>query len=280
MSGADQVLRAITLDGAFRVIAATTTRSTGGVIHAQNARGPSARILAELVTGTVIVREAMAPDWRVQGILQLGKGRMVADAYPDGATRGLVQERGGGPLDPSRGGMLQLMRSMPNGNVQQGYVEVSRGGVSAALMEYLHSSEQVSSFVAVAAVIEGGDVQASGGYLVQLLPDVDRGTLMIMTERLAALTSLEDMMRSGNASPEQLMEELLYAMPYDVVGKGEVRFECPCDDSRVLASLSTLPRKDIQDMLEEGNVLEIECDYCHRQYKFAPERLRGLLETS
>ena len=279
MSG-DTVLRAITQDGAFRVIAASTTRSTGGVVHAQNAKGPAARILAELLTGAVIVREAMAPDWRVQGILQLGKGRMVADAYPDGATRGLVQERGGGPLDPSRGGMLQLMRSMPGGNLQQGYVEVARGGVSAALMEYMQSSEQIASFVAVAAIVEGGDVQASGGYLVQLLPEVDRGPLMVMTERLAAFAPLEEMLRTGEASPEKLMEELLHAMPFDVVGKSDVRFECPCDDSRVLASLATLPRAEIQEMIEVGNVLEIECDYCHREYKFAPERLRGLLEES
>lgn len=280
MSGGDLVLRAITQDGAFRVIAASTTSCASGVVQAQSARGPAARILAELLTGAVIVREAMAPDWRVQGILQIGKGRMVADAYPDGATRGLVQERGGGPLDPSQGGLLQLMRSMPNGNLQQGYVEVARGGVSAALMEYMQSSEQVSSFVSVAALVDDSDVRAAGGFLVQVLPEIDRGPLMVMTERLADMTPLEQLLRTGDASPERLMEELLHAMPFDVVGKSDVRFACPCDDSRVLASLSTLPRTEIQEMLDEGHVLEIECDYCRRQYRFSPARLRGLLETS
>src|SRR5581483_10212180 len=149
MSGGDLVLRAITQDGAFRVITAATTASASGVVQAQSAKGTAAKIFAELLTGTVIMREAMAPDWRVQGILQIGKGRMVADAYPGGATRGLVQERGGGALDPSRGGMLQLMRSMPGGQLQQGYVEVSSGGVSSALMEYMQSSEQISAFVSV-----------------------------------------------------------------------------------------------------------------------------------
>jgi molecular chaperone Hsp33 len=280
MSGGDLVLRAITQDGAFRVITATTTSSTSGVVQAQNAKGAAAKILAELLTGTVIMREAMAPDWRVQGILQIGRGRMVADAYPDGSTRGLVQERGGGALDPSRGGMLQLMRSMPGGHLQQGFVEVASGGVSSALMEYMQSSEQISAFVSVAAVVDGDDVTAAGGFLVQLLPEVDRGPLMVMTERLADMTPLEQLLRSGDASPQHLMEELLYAMPFELVGKCDVRFECPCDESRVLTSLATLPRTDIQEMIDEARVLEIECDYCHREYKFAPERLRGLLDAS
>jgi molecular chaperone Hsp33 len=276
----DLVLRAITRDGAFRVIAATTTASAGGVISTQSARGEAARVLAELVTAAVIVREAMAPDLRVQVILQIGRGRMVADAYPNGATRGLVQEGGGGPLDPARGGVLQLMRSLHNGALHQGIVEVAEAGVSNALMEYMQSSEQVASFVSVAAIMDGNQVKSAGGFIVQLLPEVDRGALMIMTERLEDFTPLPELLRKGDASPERLLDELLYAMPFEVVGRSELRFECPCDESRVAASLASLPKSDIQEMIDEGRMLDIECDYCHRQYQFAPGKLRGLLAAS
>jgi len=276
----DFVLRAITEDGAFRVIAASTTSSTQGVVDAQSAKGDAARVLAELLTGTVIVREAMAPDLRVQGILQIGRGRMVADAYPGGATRGLVQEGGGGPLDPSRGGVLQLMRSLHNGALHQGIVEVAETNVSNALAEYMQSSEQVASFVSVAAIMDGDEVRAAGGFMVQLLPEVDRGALMIMTERLEDFTPLPELLRRGDASPEKLMAELLYAMPYQIVGRSTLRFECPCDESRVAASLASLPKSDIREMVDAGEMLEIQCDYCLRQYRFAPGKLRGLLQAS
>jgi len=274
---ADVVLRAITKDGAFRVITARTTSSARGVTGAQRVKGATARVLAELLTGTVLMREAMAPDLRVQGLLQVGKTRLVADAYPDGATRALVQ---GGDPEVGAGGVLQMMRSLHNGSVQQGIVRVAGGDMSTALMEYMQSSEQVASFIAVAAVLEGDAVAHAGGYLVQLLPEVGRAPLMVMTERLADFTPLPTLLTTGKGSPEELMTELLYAMPHDLVGRSTVRFACPCDETRVAASLASLPKADIKEMLDDGKVLEIQCDYCGREYRFAPEKLRGLLAQS
>lgn len=274
----DVVLRAITKDGAFRVITARTTGSARGVTEAQRTSGNTTKVLAELLTGTILMREAMAPDLRVQGLLQLGNGRIVADAYPGGATRALVQ--GQGPIDATRG-VLQMMRSLHNGSVQQGIVEVSGGDMSTALMEYMQSSEQVASFVSVATIIDDdGVVVAAGGYLVQLLPEVGRAPLMVMTERLADFAPLATLLATGKGDPEDLMTELLYAMPYEIVGRSAVRYECPCDDTRVAASLASLPKQDIREILADGKVLEIQCDYCRREYRFAPEKLRGLLAQS
>jgi redox-regulated HSP33 family molecular chaperone len=33
-------------------------------------------------------------------------------------------------------------------------------------------------------------------------------------------------------------------------------------------------------MIDEGDVLEIRCDYCNAQYRVTPAELRGLLEAS
>ena len=90
----DTVLRAITDDGAFRVIAADTTATVRGAIDAQRPEGLDlVRIFADLLTGAVLVRESMAPDNRLQAILQGDdpRARMVAATHPDGATRGLIQ---------------------------------------------------------------------------------------------------------------------------------------------------------------------------------------------
>ena len=70
MDSTDSVLRAITDDGAFRVIVARTTDTVQNVLKAQGAQGPTARHLGDLVTGAVLFRETMAPNLRVQGILK------------------------------------------------------------------------------------------------------------------------------------------------------------------------------------------------------------------
>jgi molecular chaperone Hsp33 len=132
----------------------------------------------------------------------------------------------------------------------------------------------------VSTVFEEDGVLSAGGYLVQLLPGASRGPLLVMTERLEDFRNIDSLLRSPDYSPAVLNEELLYAMPFTRLGESDVRFECWCSYLGVISALTTLPRKDVQDMIDEGEVLEISCDYCNAQYRVAPVELRGLLEQS
>ena len=135
--GDDSVLRAITDDGAFRVVVARTTSTVRGVLQAQHARGPSARPFGDLITGSVLFRETMAPNLRVQGVLKGvgGRGSLVADSHPSGMTRGLMQlPEGAEAVDTNAGALLQLMRTLPGGRINQGVVELPAGGCSATRM--------------------------------------------------------------------------------------------------------------------------------------------------
>jgi molecular chaperone Hsp33 len=281
----DGVVRAITRDGAFRVVAVHTTATVRGAIQSQNVVGNTARYFAELVTGSAIVREAMAPQLRVQCILKGAKGRgsLVADSHPDGAVRGLVnfgakKEE----LDIGEGALLQVMRTLPSGSMHQGVVEVPRGGgVSGGLMAYMLDSEQIVSVIGVRALFDdSGQLVAAGGYLVQLLPEIERAPLMIMTERLQGDVDLDKLLRGEAGSAGGIVDEVLYGMPYDRVGESELRFECKCSEPRLLASLSTLPTSDIEEMIADGKTLEIRCDYCGKEYAIAPEALRAAVETN
>jgi len=283
----DKVIRAITNDGAFRVITAITTGTVRGAVAAQGARGTVAKRFGELLTGAILIREAMSPTLRVQGILKGagGKGSMVADSHPDGTTRGLVGFAGETGLGEGKGGILQMMRTLPNGALHQGMVEVSFEGqdnpISAALMEYMQHSEQIVSTIAVTTVL-GKDQQiiAAAGYIVELLPEVERGPLMIMTQRLEDFPSLDQMLEGGELSSDSLLAELLHGMPFTKVGESPLSYACNCSELRVLSSLATLPRADLEDLLKDGKVLEISCDYCRRDYRISPAQLRSLLTTS
>ncbi|HEU5075228.1 MAG TPA: Hsp33 family molecular chaperone HslO, partial [Polyangiaceae bacterium] len=215
MNSTDCVLRAITDDGAFRVITARTTQTVARASELQRCAGGTAKTFAELLTGAVLFRETMAPDLRVQGILKGagGKGSLVADSHPSGSTRGLVQmPEGMSEIRLGDDAILQMMRTMPNGRINQGVVQVpQKGGISEALMVYMQTSEQVDTMLAVSALLDAeGKIEAAGGYMVQLLPEVGRGPLMVMTERLADFQNIDDQLRNGGFSPESLMNELLF----------------------------------------------------------------------
>jgi molecular chaperone Hsp33 len=282
----DSVIRAISDDGAFRVITIATTNTVRGASLAQSASPALAPHFADLLTGTILVRETMAPGLRVQGILkgQGGRGALIADSNPDGTTRGLIQVR---PIasDPSSafalgpGSLLQIMRTLPSGRIHQGIVDVSSAqGLSQALMTYLQESEQIVSVIAVGTIVEHDVLERAGGYIVQLLPEASRAVQMIMAERLDALPSIETFLGDPSFSPQGLLDELLHGMPYGALGESPLRFECRCSVERVMTSLATLGRADLAELASSDESLEISCDYCGKAYPISPETLRPLTE--
>jgi len=280
----DTVLRAITDDGAFRVITVSTTQTVRGAIEAQGVSGATARHFGDLLTGSILFRETMAPNLRVQGIIKGsgGSGSLIADSHPSGQTRGLIQLKGGKKeIELEQGAVLQLMRTLPNGRINQGVVEVPKdGGISHSFMAYMQTSEQVISMLAVGTLFDGKRVVSAGGYLVQLLPEVGRGPLMVMTERLHEFESIDAQLRDAAFTPSWLLDELLYGMPFTRLEESSVRFECWCDELRVVTALASLSRDDLEHLLSTNEVLEIACEYCKRDFRIAPARLRGLLEQS
>ncbi len=277
----DSSVRAMTDDGAFRVIVARSTDTVRGICEAQGASGVTAKTFGNLITATALFRETMAPNLRVQGILRDadGHGTLVADSAPEGKTRGLIQT----PADHGKGSrpdgaLLQMMRTLKNGSVNQGVVRVPDGGtVSDAMMAYMRESEQVDTMLSVATVLdEEGRVVAAGGYMVQLLPEVGRGPLAIMAERLEDFRTIEHLLNQ-DFTPEWLRDELLYGMPFTSLDTTELSFSCWCSENRLLGALATLGKHEIQSMLDDGTPLEITCDYCLKEYSIQPVRLRGLL---
>lgn len=301
----DSALRAMTDDGAFRVITVRTTDTVQRMLDLQGQRGQDARYLGELVTGAVMVRETMAPDYRLQALLRShdNRQRIVADTHPDGGSRGLITNAStavsnppSGTLPPignkadsavpynMRGASLEIVRTLYSGELHRGVVEVpSGGGVSEALMTYLQDSEQVASMLAVSCVLDNDNdskVVASGGYLVQLLPEVGRAPLAIMAERLNDFRDIRQLLAETNAAPSPLLDEILYGMPFTRLSESPLSWKCRCSAIRVMSSLATLSRAELAELISDGKPIELSCDFCNQKYNISPTQLAGLLEQS
>ncbi len=277
----DQVVRAMFDNGSFRIIAARTTSTAAGAVHAQHAVGDTARHLGSLVTGAILFREMMAPGYRVQAILRGtdGKSTLVADSNPSGDTRALVQLAAGAEsIELGPGAHLQMMRSLPNGDLNRGVVELPESGsLSDALMTYMESSEQVTSIARVATLVDGDTVVAAGGYMVQLLPEADRESVQVMTAHLEQLGPVGPYL-DNEFSGRSLVEMVAEDHPFTLLGETAVRYGCWCSDVRVMSALATLDRAELEAMIADGEPVELDCDYCHTTYRIAAPRLRGLLQ--
>lgn len=280
----DKIMRAMTDDASFRVMTALTTHTVAEVLRRQKAPPGEARRLGELVTGTILVRETMAPTYRVQGVIRGsgGKGTLVADSHPDGTARGLAAlPEGKQSLDVGSGATLMMMRTLPAGKLQQGVISLDQAPtISGALMTYMQESEQVKSVIDVACIVDKGEVLASGGYIVQLLPELAESQLAIMTERLTHFPPMAKLLTEGGGGAEQVLDELLWGMPFTKLGDSPLRFACKCSHLRVVETLATLDRGELSELVNQGETLEIACDFCGESYAITPENIRGLLNES
>jgi molecular chaperone Hsp33 len=282
----DSVMRAMTNDGAFRVVAARTTDTVQGVLAAQKLSGAIAHDMADLVTTAVLYRETMAPSLRVQCIVRFDEeaGQLIADSHPDGWTRGLLQP-GSGDAPPDvrqTRATLEMMRTLPNSDLQRGIVEVPESGnLSEAFMRYMQLSEQIVSMISLGSAVEGGNPTA-GGFVVQLLPEAveSDAAMKTMTQRLEDFVEIRERLQKSDGSPFQLIEQIFEGMPFTWLDSSDIRFGCQCSEVRVMTTLSVLARSDIQELVDEGEPLSIGCDYCGTSYTVEIAQLQGLLSAS
>ncbi|HEU5055142.1 MAG TPA: Hsp33 family molecular chaperone HslO [Kofleriaceae bacterium] len=280
MGAQDRVTRAMTSDGAFRVIAAITTETAIEAARAQGVSGGDALRLAELITGAVLLRETTSPGRRVQILVRDRHGRvLVADALPDGTNRGIVNPGSESVRAPDGDTTLQVSYTMPNGALHQGLVAVPEGSdLSTALMRYMQQSEQWVSVIAVTALGDGGHgVAAAGGYVVQLLPEAERPALRAMTQHLDALDSLPQLLAEPETTSRELISRLLDGFDHAELADSPLRFGCTCSEERVLRGLASVGADDVRSMIESEVPLEVRCDACGRRYMIDPDHLRAFV---
>jgi len=59
-----------------------------------------------------------------------------------------------------------------------------------------------------------------------------------------------------------------------------LKFECRCSVVRVIGALASIGREQLQELIDEQQVIDVDCDYCGTKYAVPPTQLRGLLDQS
>lgn len=285
----DRVVRAMTIDGAFRVIAAIATDTANAVCAAQGLTAETGARLAELLACAVIARETTQPARRVQLVWRDRKGGvLVADSLPDGSTRGLVNPGKGEQVEAEGEHILQVNYTLPNGSLHQGVVAIPEDSdLSTALMQYMQTSEQIVAMAAIGAVAgdadaggaagEGKRVRQVGGYLVQVLPEVTREGLEALTKQLAELPNVSALVADAGVDPRAIITRVLEGFPHAELADSPIAFGCTCSEARIILGILSLGAEEVASM-EAGAALEVRCDACGTQYVIEPSSIRAMRE--
>ena len=56
----------------------------------------------------------------------------------------------------------------------------------------------------------------------------------------------------------------------------ETRFHCNCSKERVSRAIISIGKKELQNMIDDGEDIEVNCHFCNTNYKFSVEDLKAL----
>ena len=150
------------------------------------------------------------------------------------------------------------------------------GEIAEDLTYYFATSEQIPSAVGLGVLMnKNNTVRQAGGFIIQLMPFTSDEIIEKLEKRIAEIDSVTMMLERG-LTPEGILEEILGDFGLEITDKIPAAFVCDCSKERVSRALSTLSKKDLDDIINDGESIEVKCQFCNKAYEFSVEELKEL----
>lgn len=217
-------------------------------------------------------------------------GGLTVTAKSDGTVKGYVNNpdvmlppnsKGkldvGGALDL---GVLSVIKDMGMKEPYVGQTQLVSGEIAEDLTYYYATSEQINSSVALGVLMEKNNtVKQAGGFILQLMPFTEEAVIEKLEQNLARVTSVTSMLEEG-CTPEMILERLLEGMDVEFNDTIPADFYCNCDKQRVAKALISIGKEELENIIRDGEPIELKCHFCSSSYTFDLEELKELLELA
>lgn len=181
----------------------------------------------------------------------------------------------GGALDL---GILSVIKDLGLKEPYVGQCELQTGEIAEDLTYYFAVSEQVPSAVGLGVLMnQDNTVKQAGGFIIQLMPDAKDEVIESLEKRIQEIDSVTMMLDRG-LSPEKILEEILGDFGMTVYEQEPVAFSCDCSKERVKRALATISKKDLDSIINDGESIEVKCQFCNKAYTFEIDELKELSE--
>lgn len=124
-----------------------------------------------------------------------------------------------------------------------------------------------------------GACSAPGGYLIQLLPGAPEGIIDRLEKGIMAAGPVTNLLME-NDDPESLLRRVMADFELEILETVPVEYRCYCSRERMAAALVSLGRKQLTELAEDPNGIELTCQFCDSRQRFTPEEIRELLEKA
>ena len=289
----DYIVRATAADSQIRAFAATTKETVELARQYHNTSPVATAALGRLLTAGAMMGAMMKGEkdlltLQIKGNGPLGGITVTADSAAN--VKGyvnnpevLIHANEQGKLDVGGAvgaGILNVIRDMGLKEPYVGQCELQTGEIGDDLTYYFATSEQVPSSVGVGVLMDKGNtVRQAGGFIIQLMPFTSDEVIDRLEAKLSEVKSVTTML-DGGMTPEQILEELLGEFGLEINDTLPTKYHCNCSRERIEKALISIGKKDLQEMINDGEPIEVGCQFCDKKYQVTVDELKGLLARS
>lgn len=289
----DYIVRATAAEGQIRAFAATTRETVETAREHHNTSPVATAALGRLLSAGAMMGSMMKNDsdmltLQIQGDGPIGGITVTADSK--GNVKGyvgnpdvLLPANDKGKLDVAGAvgiGILSVIKDMGLKEPYSGQTILQTSEIAEDLTYYFATSEQVPSSVGLGVLMnKDNTVKQAGGFIVQVMPFVEDSTVDRLEENIKNIDSVTKMLDAG-MTPEQILETVLEGLGVEFTDTQPVSFYCNCSKERVEKAITSVGKKEIQSMIQEGREIEVHCHFCNTSYKFSVEELKEIQKKS
>ncbi len=289
----DKIIRCITSDGAVMASAIDSTDIVykASVIHKTSPVATAAlgRLLsATSMMGAMLKSKNASINLRVAGDGPLGAVIAVADS--SGNVKGYVSNAScqttryeNGKLNVAaavgKDGVLNVMKNLGEGEPYLGQTNLVSGEIAEDIANYYAVSEQIPTVCALGVLVDKKSAQVllSGGMLIQLLPGADESTIEKLEKNVAGLDSVTTMLAKGMSTLD-MCKEALSGFEVEVLDEFPVKYVCGCSKEKIESLIMSMPKEEIEEMIEKDKGASAFCHFCNRKYEFTENELKEILK--
>lgn len=288
----DYIVRATAADNQVRAFAATTKQLVETARQHHNTSPVATAALGRLLSAGAMMGSMMKNATDMLTLQIRGNGpiegiTVTADSFAN--VKGYV----GNPdvmLPPKKGkldvggavgvGLLQIIKDMGLKEPYSGQTILVSSEIAEDLTYYFANSEQIPSSVGLGVLMEKDNtVRCAGGFIIQMMPFAQEKTVVRLEENLKKVSSVTSLLDQGY-TPERMLEVLFEGLGLEIMDTIPTRFFCNCSKERVEQAVVSIGKKEIEEMIRDGEDIEVKCHFCNTAYKYTVEELKEILKRS
>ena len=286
----DYIVRAMAAGRQIRAFAAVTTETVETARKNHNTSPVATAALGRLLTGGAMMGVMMKGEKDIL-TLQIHAGGPLNGITVTADSMGRVKGYVGNPnvcipanakgkLDVAGAvgvGFMNVIKDMGLKEPYMGQVALQTSEIAEDLTYYFVTSEQVPSAVGLGVLMnKDNTVRQAGGFIVQLMPFAEEAVIARLEENVQKITSVTSLLEEGH-TPESLLERVLEGFDVEINDTVPTEFYCNCSKERVEKALISIGRKDLNELIQEGKDVEMNCHFCNTNYVFSVEELKEIL---